>query len=78
MWKLFQIVVFFGVAFTGIHYRWTPNGLVLSAVAALCAFAATVLLGDLFRLLRWSGDLIRSFHAQQRANYRLTGWRKIL
>jgi hypothetical protein len=38
---------------TGIYYQWTPNGLVLGIVAVTCAFGATVLLGDLFRLLRF-------------------------
>jgi len=51
-WKLLQLVVFLAVSFTGIYYEWTPNGLVLGIVAATCAFAATVLLGDFFRLVR--------------------------
>lgn len=52
-WKLLQLVVFLAVSFTGIYYQWTPNGLVLSLVAGICAFGATVLLNDLFRLLSW-------------------------
>jgi hypothetical protein len=51
-WKLLQIVTFFGVGFTGIYYQWTPNGLVLGLVSAICALAVTVLLGDLFRIVR--------------------------
>lgn len=54
MWKLLQLVVFLSVYFTGIYYEWTPNGLVLGIVAATCAFATTVLLGDFFRLVRWA------------------------
>jgi hypothetical protein len=53
MWHVFQLLVFFAVAFTGIYYQWTPNGLVLGIVAVTCAFGATVLLGDLFRRLRF-------------------------
>ncbi len=52
-WRLLQLSVFLAVSFTGIYYEWTPNGLVLGLVAATCAFAATVLLGDFFRLVRW-------------------------
>jgi hypothetical protein len=77
MWKLFQLVVFFGVAFTGIYYQWTPNGLVLGIVAATCAFGATVLLGDLFRLLRWTFKKMLAVLAHQRAEKGLTGWRQI-
>ena len=36
-WKLLQLVVFLAVSFTGIYYQWTPNGLVLGLVAAICA-----------------------------------------
>lgn len=54
LWKLLQLTVFLAVSFTGIYYEWTPNGLVLGLVAATCAFAATVLLGDLFRFLSWA------------------------
>lgn len=78
MWKLLQIVVFFAVSFTGIYYQWTPNGLVLGIVAATCAFAATVLLGDFFRLVRWFAKKLRPILSQQRANDRLPGRRKIL
>jgi hypothetical protein len=53
-WKLLQLTVFLAVSFTGIYYEWTPNGLVLGLVAATCAFAVTVLLGDLFRFLAWA------------------------
>lgn len=68
MWKLLQVSVFLAVSFTGIYYEWTPNGLVLGIVAATCAFAATVLLGDFFRLVRWSANLARSILSKQRAN----------
>lgn len=68
MWKLLQLVVFLSVSFTGIYYEWTPNGLVLGIVAATCAFAATVLLGDLFRLIRWSANLARSVLGKQSSN----------
>lgn len=54
LWKLLQLTVFLAVSFTGIYYEWTPNGLVLGLVAATCAFAATVLLSDLFRFLAWA------------------------
>lgn len=77
-WKLLQIVVFLAVAFTGIYYEWTPNGLVLGIVAATCAFAVTALLGDFFRLLRWSADKLRPVLDKQRLNHRDTRRRKIL
>ena len=78
MWKLLQISVFLAVSFTGIYYQWTPNGLVLGIVAATCAFAATVLLGDFFRLVRWSANSARSVLGKQRTNQRLTRTRKVL
>lgn len=78
MWKLLQIVVFLTVSFTGIYYEWTPNGLVLGIVAATCAFAATVLLGDFFRLVRWSANLARSVLGKQRPDQRLARTRKVL
>jgi hypothetical protein len=28
MWHVFQLLVFFAVAFTGTYYQWTPDGLV--------------------------------------------------
>ena len=77
-WKLLQISVFLSVTFTGIYYKWTPNGLVLGIVAATCAFAATVLLGDFFRLVRWSANLTRSVLSKQRSDQSLSRPRKIL
>jgi hypothetical protein len=67
-WRLLQIAVFLSVSFTGIYYEWTPNGLVLSLVSATCAFAATVLLGDFFRLVRWSTKKLRPVLSKQRTN----------
>jgi hypothetical protein len=78
MWKLLQLVVFLSVYFTGIYYEWTPNGLVLGIVATTCAFAATVLLGDFFRLVRWSANLTRSVLGKQSAHQRLPRTRKVL
>jgi hypothetical protein len=77
-WKLLQLTVFLAVSFTGIYYEWTPNGLVLGIVAATCAFAATVLLGDFFRLVRWSANLARPILGKQRSDQRLSRPRKIL
>jgi hypothetical protein len=74
-WRLLQIVVFLGVAFTGIYYEWTPNGLALGIIAWLAAFAATVFLGDLLRLLRWLKS--RAFRTHQRKNDRLLRRRKV-
>jgi hypothetical protein len=74
LWKLFQLTVFLAVGFTGIYYEWTPNGLVLSLVAGFCAFGATVLLGDLFRLLRWLGKKLRPILREQGSQDRLTRW----
>lgn len=74
LWKLLQFFVFFGVAFTGIYYQWTPNGLVLGLVSATAAFAATVLLSDLFRLLRWTRNRL-SLLSKKRTQDRLPGGR---
>ena len=65
-WKLLQLSVFIAVIFTGIYYEWTPNGFVLSLVAATCAFAATVLLGDFFRFLSWLRLKLRALRPEQR------------
>lgn len=75
MWKLLQLVVFLAVSFTGIYYRWTPNGLVLGIVAVTCAFGTTVLLGDFFRLIRWAVKKLRSVLSEQRTKQRLPGGR---
>ncbi len=77
-WKLLQLVVFLAVSFTGIYYQWTPNGLVLGLVAGICAFGATVLLGDFFRLVRWTSKKLGLVLRQERANERLSSRRKIL
>ncbi len=53
LWRLLQLSVFIAVMFTGIYYEWTPNGFVLSLIAGICAFAVTVLLGDLLRFSSW-------------------------
>jgi hypothetical protein len=70
-WKLLQIVTFFGVGFTGIYYQWTPNGLVLGLVSALCALAVTVLLGDFFRLVGWCRKRLLRLLGEERAKKRL-------
>lgn len=71
MWYLLQIAVFIAVMFTGIYYEWTPNGLVLAVIAALCAFGTTVLLGDFARFLSWGGKKLRLLR-EKRANDRLS------
>lgn len=75
MWKLFQLSVFLAVSFTGIYYKWTPNGLVLGLVAAFCAFGATVLLSDLFRFLSWCLKTSRVLLSHERKQNRLSGRR---
>ena len=70
-WKLLQIVTFFAVAFTGIYYQWTPNGLVLGLVSGLCALAVTVLLGDFFRLVGWCRKRLLPVLGEKRPDQRL-------
>jgi hypothetical protein len=77
-WKLLQLTVFLAVSFTGIYYEWTPNGLVLGLVSATCSFAVTVLLGDFFRLVRWTAKKLRPVLSKKRPDQRLTRPRKIL
>lgn len=77
-WKLLQLIVFLAVSFTGIYYEWTPNGLVLGLVAATCAFAVTVLLGDFFRLVRWTGKKLRLVLSKQSPDQSLPRRRKVL
>ena len=50
MWKLFQLMVFFAVYFTGIYYQWTPNGYVLGLLSVGAAFFSTLLLTGAFDL----------------------------
>ena len=69
LWKLLQLTVFIAVMFTGIYYEWTPNGFALSLVAATCAFAVTVLLGDLFRFLSWLRLKLRSLLGKKSPHY---------
>jgi len=78
LWRLLQLTVFVAVMFTGVYYKWTPNGLVLGLIAATCAFAATVLLGDLFRLSRWTRNLFRAAHGKHRADNSLPPRRELL
>lgn len=59
MWKLFQLIVFVSVYFTGIYYEWTPNGYVLGVLAFLAALLATV-------LLSWALDTSRILFIKQR------------
>ncbi len=78
LWNLLQITVFLAVSFTGIYYEWTPNGFVLGLVSATCAFAATVLLGDLFRLIRWTRKKLLLIGAHKSGKDGLLTRRKIL
>ena len=63
--KLFQLVVFFGVACTGIYYEWTPNGYVLGLLSIGAAFFSTL-------LLSWALDTSRVLLLKQRHHNRLT------
>jgi hypothetical protein len=51
-WYLLQGSIVFAVIWSDIRYHWSPepSGAVF---IVFCAFAATALLGDLFRFLRW-------------------------
>lgn len=77
-WKLLQLSVFLAVSFTGIYYEWTPNGLVLGIVSATCAFAVTVLLGDFFRLVRWTSKKLRPILGEKRLDHGNASRRKVL
>ncbi len=68
MWKLFQISVFLGVTFAGIHYEWTPSGYALGFVAWITTVLSTFLVGSL--LLK-----LRALLPHQRSQKRLTGGR---
>jgi hypothetical protein len=58
-WYLLQGLIFFAVCGSNIRWHWSDNYIVVNSLALFCAFAATALLGDLFRFLRWLGALIR-------------------
>lgn len=64
MWKLFQLVVFFSVYFTGIYYEWTPNGYVLGLLSVGAALFSTL-------LLSWAFETSNSLLAKQRYKSRL-------
>ena len=74
MWKLFQMVVFLSVSFTGIYYEWTPNGYVLGLLSIGAAFFATLILSQ---LLSWTFKARDALLRQQRANDRLPSRRQI-
>lgn len=78
LWKLLQLIVFLSVMFTGIYYEWTPNGFVLSLVAATCSFAVTVLLGDLIHLVRWTSQRLLPLFGKQSPRDSKTVRRKML
>ena len=76
MWKLFQIVVFLSVSFTGIYYEWTPNGFVLGLVALMATAVATAALGEFFRLVRWSFKRVARASVDQNPDDRLLSRRR--
>jgi hypothetical protein len=76
LWKLFQILVFLSVMFTGVYYEWTPSGLALSVVAGLATLLATALVGDGFRLIGWASKKVGSVLTKKRAYQRFTGRRR--
>jgi hypothetical protein len=54
-WYLLQGTIWFAVVGSNIQWHWSDNYIVTNGLALFCAFAATALLGDLFRFLRWLG-----------------------
>jgi hypothetical protein len=69
LWKLFQILVFLSVMFTGVYYEWTPNSFVLSMLAFIVTLLATVLVG-------WALQSLRSI-LQKRARDSLPNRRRV-
>jgi hypothetical protein len=53
MMYVIQAAVFFGVMYLGIHYDWTPNGLLLGCVAWTAALIVTCALVELKKLAAW-------------------------
>lgn len=56
MWFLLQGSIIFGVVASNIHWQWTPNGYVASAIGAGAAFLTTAAINKLTPL--WRGRLI--------------------
>ena len=69
LWKLLQLAIVFAVLLSNAEYQWTPNGYVAGGLAVFAAFAATVLLGDLFRLLRLGRQKAAAILGEQRADH---------
>lgn len=46
VWALFQALVIFAVIASNIHWQWTPNTYLVSAIGIGVAFVATWLVGS--------------------------------
>ena len=46
MWFIFQSSVIFAVVASDIHWHWTPNGYLASAIGIGLAYGLTLLLTD--------------------------------
>jgi hypothetical protein len=49
-WYLFQGLIVFAVIASNIHWQWTPNGYLASAIGAGLALVATLLVNDIAAL----------------------------
>lgn len=51
MWHLFQILIMFAVMASNIHWKWTPNGYLASAIGIGLALLITLILNEIIELL---------------------------
>lgn len=69
-WRLLQATVFIAVAFSNIHWQWTPNGYLAAATGIVAAMGATTALSKMIDLWRW-GRKDRSLRpAEKRSDQR--------
>ncbi len=72
-WMLFQALVAFPVFASNIHYQWTPNPVVVSALAFFAAGAATWVAVSIIDLLRFRREMARRLRSEQRVYNRRNG-----
>lgn len=78
LWKLFQILVFLSVSFTGVYFEWTENGTALAAIALMSTMVATAVMGEIIRLWTWASQKLRLALGKQRPRDRFTGRGRVL
>lgn len=63
IWTLFQAAIVFGVVASNIHWQWTPNTYLASAIGFAVAYFVTMAINSLY----WRWLTRRQLRADERA-----------